>query len=49
MYTTTRVPTAPGNTLKTWKNNGNFSSHGNIMEFENYEKYHGKMGGNLEK
>ena len=29
-------------TLKIWKNDSSFSSHGNIMEFENYEKYHGK-------
>ena len=36
-----RVPTVPG---KPWKNDESFSSHGNIMEFLNCEKCHGKIG-----
>ena len=35
-------------TWKPWKNESNFSSHGNIMKFLNFEKYHGKLRGNLE-
>ena len=36
-------------TWKTWKNDDSFSSHGKIMEFYNFAKYHGKMGKILEK
>ena len=36
-------------TWKTWKNDDSFSSHGKIMEFYNFAKYHGKMGKTLEK
>ena len=31
-------------TWKTWKNDDSFSSHGKIMEFYNFAKYHGKRG-----
>ena len=38
------VPTFFSNILiSTWKNDSNISSHGNIMEFLNFEKYHGKF------
>ena len=33
----------------TWKNDNSFSSHGKIMEFYNFAKYHGKLGKTLEK
>ena len=36
-------------TWKTWKNDDSFSSHGKIMEFYNFAKYHGKMKKTLEK
>ena len=30
-------------TWESWKNDESFSSHGNITEFLNFEKYHGKI------
>ena len=35
--------------LENLENDERFSSHGNIMEFWNFTKYHGKMRRNLEK
>ena len=39
---TVSVPTCT-TSLKIWQNDGNFSSHGNVTEFDIFEKYQEKL------